>query len=44
MIIEVKDSKHPGVQEWYILHADLISWNNRIEWEYKLGEYIGESR
>jgi hypothetical protein len=44
MIILVTKPNRNGVQEWYMMSRELIGWNERKDYEYTLGEFIGEER
>ena len=44
MIIEVTEPNEHGIQEWKLLCAKSIGWKERLDYEYKIGEFIGKSR
>jgi hypothetical protein len=44
LIILVKKPNHNGIQEWYMMSRELLGWKERKDYEYTLGDYIGEER
>jgi len=44
LLILVKEPNDKGVQEWCLLYPSLIGWQERENYEYKLGDYIAEER